>query len=231
MKIFYQNEDRQLIAVDCIIFGFDAGKLKLLLLKRNFEPERGKWSLAGGFLKKSESLDECADRVLHELTGLHNVYLEQLTSYGLPDRDPGERVVSVAYFALLNIQDYDMDLERENEACWCPLSEMPELIFDHREMVAKALRRLKRKAKIQPIGFEFLPDKFTLPHLQSLYEAIYQKELDKRNFRKKILSMDLLDKLQEKDKSNSKKGAYLYCFNQIKYDQLLSDGIYFNLDL
>jgi len=108
---------------------------------------------------------------------------------------------------------------------------MPELIFDHKEMVDKALRRLKRKAKIQPIGFEFLPEKFTLPQLQSLYEAIYQKELDKRNFRKKILSMELLDKLPEKDKSSSKKGAFLYCFNRSKYDQLISDGFYFNLEL
>lgn len=231
MEKFYQNEVRQLIAVDCIIFGFDAGKLKLLLVKRNFEPELGKWSLAGGFLKKNESLDECAARVLFELTGLHNVYLEQLTSYGLVARDPGERVVSVAYFALLNIEDYNLDLKKENEACWCPLTEMPELIFDHGEMVEKALRRLKRKAKIQPIGFEFLPEKFSLPQLQTLYEAIYQKELDKRNFRKKILSMDLLDKLEEKDKTNSKKGAFLYCFNREKYDQLVSDGFYFNLDI
>ena len=229
MVKYYRNEDRQLIAVDCIIFGFDAGKLKLLLLKRNFEPEKGKWSLAGGFLKKEESLDESAERVLHELTGLHQVYLEQLTSYGLIDRDPGERVISIAYYALLNIQDYDLDLKRENEVCWCPLSEIPELIFDHKDMVGKALRRLKRKARIQPIGFELLPEKFTLPQLQLLYEAIYQKELDKRNFRKKILSMDLLDKLQEKDKSNSKKGAFLYCFNHAKYKQLVADGIYFNL--
>jgi len=231
MERYYLNEDRQLIAVDCIIFGFDAGMLKLLLLKRNFEPGKGKWSLAGGFLKKEENLDESAARVLYDLTGLRNIYLEQLTAYGLADRDPGERVVSIAYFALLNIVDYDMDLIRDYEACWCPLSQMPELIFDHRDMVDKALKRLKRKAKIQPIGFELLPEKFTLPQLQLLYEAIYQKELDKRNFRKKILSMELLDKLQEKDKSNSKKGAFLYRFNQKKYHELAADGFYFNLDI
>ncbi len=228
---FYQNQDRQLIAVDCIIFGFDAGTLKVLLLKRNFEPEMGKWSLAGGFLKKEESLDECASRVLFELTGLNNVYLEQLISYGKVDRDPGERVISISYFALLNIQDHNIDINRENEVCWCPLTCMPELIFDHGDMVDKSLRRLKRKAKVRPLGFELLPDKFSLPQLQSLYESIYQKELDKRNFRKKILSMDLLDKLEEKDKSNSKKGAYLYCFNQEKYHQLVLDGFYFNLDV
>lgn len=228
---YYQNQDRQLLAVDCIIFGFDAGTIKVLLIKRSFEPEKGNWSLAGGFLKKEESLDECASRVLSELTGLNNVYLEQLLSYGAVDRDPGERVISIAYFALLNIQDHNLDLSKDNEACWCPLSEMPELVFDHRQMVDKSLRRLQRKVKIRPIGFELLPDKFSLPQLQSLYESIYQKELDKRNFRKKILSMELLDKLQEKDKSSSKKGAYLYCFNQEKYNQLESDGFYFILDV
>lgn len=231
MNQYYQWEDRQLIAVDCIIFGFDAGLLKLLLLKRSFEPEKGRWSLAGGFLKKGESLDDCASRVLYELTGLKEVYLEQLLSYGIVDRDPGERVVSVAYYALLNIRDHNIDLSRDNEACWCPLEKMPELIFDHANMVDKALRRLKRKVKIQPVGFELLPDKFSLPQLQLLYESIYQKELDKRNFRKKILSMELLDKLQEKDKSNSKKGAYLYSFNQKKYSELVSEGFYFNLDV
>ena len=228
---YYQNQARQLLAVDCIIFGFDAGTLKVLLVKRNFEPEKGNWSLAGGFLKQEESLDECASRVLSELTGLNNVYLEQLHSYGKIDRDPGERVISIAYFALLNIQDHNLDLNRDNEACWCPLSEMPDLVFDHSQMVDKSLRRLQQKVKICPIGFELLPDKFSLPQLQSLYESIYLKELDKRNFRKKILSMELLDKLQEKDKSNSKKGAYLYCFNQEKYNQLESDGFYFNLEV
>jgi ADP-ribose pyrophosphatase YjhB (NUDIX family) len=231
MDKYYQDEDRQLVAVDCIIFGFDAGYLKLLLIKRNFEPGKGQWSLAGGFLRRNESLDECASRVLHELTGLKEVYLEQLQSYGEVNRDPGERVVSIAYYALLNIRDHNLDLQYENEACWCPLESMPGLIFDHRDMVDKALRRLKRKIKIQPVGFELLPDRFTLPQLQSLYESIYQKELDKRNFRKKILSMELLDKLTEKDKSGSKKGAYFYRFNQRKYNQLVSDGFYFNLDI
>jgi len=228
---YYQDADRQLIAVDCIIFGFDDAELKLLLLKRNFEPAKGKWSLQGGFLKDSEGIDEAAARVLRELTGLHDVYLEQLYTYGSLDRDPGERVVSVAYYALIKIAENDQDLVKENGAYWCPLSDIPELIFDHNEMVQKALRRLRRKAKIQPIGFELLPEEFTLPQLQSLYEAIYHKELDKRNFRKKILGMELLDKLDEKDKSSSKKGAYLYRFNREKYDELLAKGFYFSLDV
>ena len=231
MEKFYAKEDRQLLAVDCIIFGFNAGKIKLLIIKRNFEPEMGMWSLAGGFVRKSEGIDECASRVLFELTGLENVYLEQLKTYGAVDRDPGERVVSVAYYALLNVKDHNLDLSRDNEAYWCPLEDLKGLVFDHGEMVSKAMKRLKRKAKIGPIGFELLPERFTLPQLQSLYECIYQKDLDKRNFRKKILSMELLDKLSEKDKSSSKKGAYYYSFNREKYDQLTADGFYFNLDV
>lgn len=231
MGVFYQQEQRQLIAVDCIIFGFDGGQLKLLLLKRDMDPGRGHWSLAGGFLRKEESLDEAACRVLCNLTGLRDIYLEQLMAYGDPGRDPGERVVSVTYYALLNVDLYDQDLMRGNGAHWRPISDMPELIFDHGEMVSKALRRLRRKAKSQPIGFELLPDKFTLPQLQQLYEAIYQKELDKRNFRKKILSMGFLDKLDEKDKSGSKKGAFLYRFNQEKYKRFVSEGIFFNLEV
>ena len=231
MHQYYQHEDRQLVAVDCIIFGFDKGQLKLLLLKRHIEPGYGKWSLAGGFLRRQESLDEAAGRVLSDLTGLKDVFLEQLNTYGNPDRDPGERVVSVAYFALLKVEGHNEDLVIENGAHWGSIEKVPELIFDHSEMVEKALCRLRRVAKSQPIGFELLPEKFTLPQLQSLYEAIYQKELDKRNFRKKILSMDLLDKLEEKDKTSSKKGAFLYRFNKEKYEELLAKGFYFSLDI
>ena len=231
MSRYYPQEDRQLLAVDCIIFGFDHGQLKLLLLKRNFEPDKGKWSLARGFLNKSESLDAAAGRVLNQLTGLRDVFLEQLRVYGEPERDPGGRVVSVAYFALLKVEDYNEDLVYGNGAHWQAIENIPDLLYDHRVMVDKALRRLRRKAKTQPIGFELLPESFTLPQLQSLYEAIYQKELDKRNFRKKILSMDLLDKLTEKDKSASKKGAFLYQFNQSKYEELVAKGFYFSLDV
>jgi len=231
MHQYYQQEDRQLVAVDCVIFGFDKGLLKLLLLKRNFEPGLGKWSLAGGFLQRKESLVEAADRVLCKLTGLKDVFLEQLYAYGNPARDPGERVVSVTYFALLKVEDYYKDLVIENGAHWQAIENIPELLFDHGEMVEKALCRLRLVAKSQPIGFELLPAKFTLPQLQSLYEAIYQKELDKRNFRKKILSMDLLDKLDEKDKSSSKKGAFLYRFNTEKYKELVAKGFYFSLDI
>lgn len=231
MSLYYPKEDRQLLAVDCVIFGFDDQVLKLLLIKRNMEPGKGMWSLMGGFPKRNESLYQSAERVLKQLTGLQGVYLEQLFAYGEIDRDPGERVVSVAYYSLIRIGDYDKDLVKENDAHWAPVSNIPDLVFDHREMVEKALKRLRRRARIQPIGFELLPDKFSMPQLQSLYEGIFQKELDKRNFRKKILGMGLLDKLTEKDKSSSKKGAFLYRFNPEKYQELLAKGYYFSLDV
>jgi hypothetical protein len=195
------------------------------------EPGKGLWSLMGGFPKRGEGLYEAASRVLKQLTGLESVYMEQLFAYGEVDRDPGERVISVAYYSLIKIGDYDRELVKHNDAHWTPVEEIPDLVFDHRMMVDKALRRLRRRARLQPIGFELLPEKFSMPQLQSLYEGIYQKELDKRNFRKKILSMGFLDKLEEKDKSSSKKGAFLYRFNPEKYQELLDRGFYFSLDV
>lgn len=227
--MFYTEYDRFLLAVDAIIFGFDGHALKLLLVKRKFPPAQDEWSLMGGFLRSEESVDEAAVRVLHKLTGLCNVYLEQLQTYGEPRRDPGERVISVAYYALIKIDDYDKALARKYNARWFPIHDFPPLIFDHDAMVAKALRRLRRKAQIQPIGFELLPEEFTLPQLQKLYEAIFQKELDKRNFRKKILGFGVLEKLPQKDKESSRKGAYLYRFDREEYERLLDEGTNFVL--
>ena len=226
---YYKKEDRLLIAVDCIIFGFSENKLRILILNRDFEPARGSTSLIGGFVKKNEGLDEAAARILQELTGLKNVYLEQLYTYGDVGRDPGERVVSVAYFALLKIQELDHDHVKKYGAHWCEISACNRLIFDHDEMVDKALKRLRRRAKSQPIGFELVPKRFTIPKLQKLYEAIYQKKLDSRNFRKKLLAMDILIRYDRKDKSTSKKGAFLYSFDKEKYDQLLEEGFLFDL--
>jgi hypothetical protein len=217
------------IALDCIIFGFDEGELKLLLIKRNFEPAKGQWSLIGEFMDEDESLDEAAYRILTNLTGLKDVYMSQLYSHGDVARDPGARVISVSYYSLINIQNHDAQLVKDNFAHWRPLSKIPPLIFDHETMVEMALKRLRKEAKVKPIGFELLPQKFTLPQLQSLYEAIYSKTLDKRNFRKNMLSMGLLEKLDEKEKENSKKGAYYYQFNEQKYKELTARGFYFNI--
>jgi len=224
MENHYENHDRILVALDCIIFGFDRDGLKLLLIKRDFEPEKGKWSLMGGFLKKDESLDVAADRVLHKLTGLKNVYLEQLYGFGELDRDPVERTISIAYYALINIREHDKELVEQYSARWFPMDELPDLIFDHEEMVEAAKRRLKYRASHEPVGFELLPEKFTMPELQTLYEGIYQTKLDKRNFRRRILSMDILTKTDEKQKKYSKKGAYLYKFNENKYEEKVEKG-------
>lgn len=183
----------------------------------------------GGFLNRNESIDNAAERVLDELTGLENVFMEQIGVFGEIDRDPGERVLSVAYYALINIDDFDKKLLEKHNATWVSMKEMPKLIFDHTLMVKKALRQLQRKASVEPIGFNLLPDKFTVPQLQALYEAIYGHDLDKRNFRKKVHTMDFLEKSDEKDKNNSKRGAFLYTFNTTLYEQYKQDGFTFTL--
>jgi len=228
---FYSTHPKILVAVDSIIFGFNEHdrELKLLLLKRNFEPEKGKWSLMGGFVDTYESLDEAAERIVSQLTGLDNVYMEQLYAFGDVSRDAGGRIVSVAYFSLIKINEHDSRLVKEHGAFWVELSKLPKLIFDHNKMVDKALRKLRIRARTQPIGFELLPEKFTIPQLQRLYEAIYQMPFDKRNFRRKLLSMELLEKLDEKEKQTSKKGAWYYKFNQNKYEELLQRGFNFEL--
>jgi 8-oxo-dGTP diphosphatase len=226
---YYAKHSKIYVAVDCIIFGFLNNELKILLLKRDMEPEKGKSSLIGGFVRETESLDDAAQRILYDLTGLQDVFLEQLYTFGETDRDPGERVISVAYYALIKAHDLDPDHIEKHGARWCPISECKSLIFDHSDMTDKALKRLQRRAKSQPIGFELLPRKFTIPQLLKLYEAIYQKKFDNRNFRKKLLSMNVLEKLETKDKSTSKKGAYLYRFDRKKYCKFLDEGFLFDL--
>jgi 8-oxo-dGTP diphosphatase len=231
MKL-YSKYNRYLVAVDCIIFGYDIieKELRLLLVKRSFDPAKGKWSLAGGFVKDRESLDDAASRVLRKLTGLEKIYLSQSLAYGESQRDPGARVISVAYFSLITIRDINNELSKKNGAHWRSIDRVPELIFDHREMFEKALKDLQNQMMAKPIGFELLPEKFTLVQLQDLYERIFRRKSDKRNFRKKILSMGILEKLDEKERETSKKGAYYYKFNQEKYDSLKKDGFYFNID-
>lgn len=216
----YNNHYRILVAVDCIIFGFDGTQLKALLIKRGFEPEKGKWSLMGGFVREEEGTDEAAARVLNQLTGMKDIYMEQLCAFGDVDRDSAGRVISIAYFALINIIDYNEQLQLEHEAKWFPLSESPDLIFDHQKLLLKAKERLREIVAGNPIGFELLPPKFTLPQLQSLYEAIYEMPLDRRNFIKKMRSLGILNKLNEKERNSSKKGAYYYEFNNRNYNSV-----------
>lgn len=227
---FYDKEDQVLLAVDCIIFGFDKENLKILLIKRNFEPEKGRWSLIGGFLKKNENLDQAAVRVLNALTGLTDIYMEQLYTHSKIDRDPGQRTISVSYYALIDVESHKFDGIQIDSARWFELNEAPNLIFDHNEMIQRAIARLRRRALTNPIGFELLPEKFTMRQLQNLYESILDKKLDKRNFINKINSLDVLIKLDEKDMTVSRKGAYLYVFDKDKYQKKVEeDGFIFKI--
>lgn len=226
---YYASHSKMYVATDCIVFGFDDGELKLLIFRRRVEPDKGEWSLIGSFVNLDEDVDEAAQRVLTEITGLKNVFFEQSKTYGKAERDPGYRCISVAQYALIRIDEYDEALVKKHGAFWYRLKEMPPLVLDHDQMVEDALELLRRKARNQPIGFELLPEKFTLPQLQRLYEAIYQRELDPRNFRKKVLSLNVLNRLEEKDKSNSKKGAYLYRFDYETYQHLLKSGFNFEI--
>ena len=226
--IFYQK-DVHLVAIDCIIIGFKDDDLQVLTARRPFEPMKGGWSLMGGFVNATESVRDVAKRVAAEFTGIDNIYMEQVGAYGEVNRDLGERVISIAYFALVDLEQFDRSLADKFNMRWVKLSLLPQLVFDHNQMVKDTLSILQRRAAIKPIGFNLLSKQFTLPVLQSLYEAIYQEAIDKRNFRKKILGMDILEKLDEKDKNSSKRGAYYYQFNKDKYDQLVQQGLHFSL--
>ena len=224
----YAHSTRILVALDCIVFGFDRESLKLLLIKRNFEPELGKWSLMGGFLETDEDLEVAANRILYDLTGLKDIYFEEIKTFGKVNRDPVERTLSVCFFALINA--HDQDSAKAQNAYWIDLKNRPELIFDHNEMVDLALKELRYKAALHPIGFELLPEKFTIPHLQKLYEAIYDSPVDRRNFSRKILSTDLLIDTGEKNENSTTKKAILYKLDQEKYQKQFNAFHYFISD-
>lgn len=215
---FYKNEPHVLLAVDCVIFGFNGESLEILLVKRGIEPERNKWSLMGGFVQEDESPEKAASRVLKKLTGLEQVYMENCGIFGEPGRET-HRVISITYFALIDTQQYRHILSEDYEAKWFPLEQHPSLIFDHEDMIAAAKRMLRTKAALYPVLFELLPEKFTIPQIVSLYEGVYNIELDKRNFSRKLLSSGLIIKLDEKDKGSSKKGAFLYRLNTDIYKE------------
>jgi ADP-ribose pyrophosphatase YjhB (NUDIX family) len=223
----YQKQNRLLAAVDCIVFGFDGQKMNLLLIKRGFEPQKNQWSLMGGFIEPQESADEAACRILKKLTGLEGLYLEQLHAFTDTQRDPIERTISIAYFALIDINLYQKQLSDEYHPEWFPLHTIPPLIFDHSNMVEMAKKKLRYKAALHPILFELLPPKFTLPVLQSLFEDVYGISFDKRNFCRKLMSTGLLLKQGDKDKENSKKGAYYYMLNEKTYKKNFQKVLHF----
>lgn len=225
----YPTQDRILLAVDCIIFGFREDQLNLLLIRRDFEPHRGDWSLMGGFLRRDEDLDAGAVRVVHSLTGLRDVYLEQFKAFGTVERDTVERTVSVGYYALVHQDQATAQLSGDYAAHWTPLGELPPLIFDHGEMVDAALSALRHRATYEPVGFELLPERFTLTQLQRLYEAIFDQPIDAGNFRRRLRKMDYLEQTDEKDFSESRRGAWYYRFRSDHYTAARRHGIPFLL--
>jgi 8-oxo-dGTP diphosphatase len=218
------------VTVDGVVFGFDDADLKLLLVKRKVEPFKGQWALPGGFVTPTESLEDAVRRELAEETGITRLYLEQLFSFGDPGRDPRERVISVAYYALVKLADHRVRAASDAvEAAWFPVAELPVLAFDHEKIVDVALRRLKAKVRYEPIGFELLAEKFTLGELQRLYEVVLEQALDKRNFRKKILGTELLEALDEFQQDVAHRAAQFYRFNRGRYEELKKRGFNFEL--
>lgn len=217
MTQYYREHSKVWVSVDCIVFGFENNQLKLLIGRRQMDPGRGEWSLYGGFVRDDESLDEAANRVLYSLTGLKEIYMKQVGAFGAVDRDPGERVISVAYCALINVNDYDDKLRQQYELEWVDLDQLPKLYSDHNQMVSKAISLLRRRIKTEPLSFNLLPDLFTLTQLQHVFEAILGAAIDKRNFRKRIKQIDFIEKTELIDKKTSKRGAALYRFNKKMY--------------
>ncbi|HEY8938063.1 MAG TPA: NUDIX domain-containing protein [Cyclobacteriaceae bacterium] len=218
------------LSIDCLIFGFKDGELDVLLVKHAEGISKGKWALPGGWIKYNESVDEAANRLLHSLTGVSNIYLEQLRSFGEVMRYPLERVITIAYYALVNAENYSLSPGfTASDVQWCNIHEVPKLPYDHNEILQAGFKHLKHKVRHEPIGFNLLPKKFTLHHIQELYEAILETELDKPNFRRKLLKMNLLVPCHEKQEDVSHRAASLYRFDKKVYDKLTEKGLTFEL--
>lgn len=210
----YGEHPQHYVAVDCVIFGYRDGELKLLLYPRSFEPAKGNWSLLGGFIQKDESSDQAAARILKRTTGLDQIYMEQVSAFTEPDREPSARVISIAYYALIRLDDHDEEIIHQYGADWFSFDQKPDLIFDQDEIVRKALAKLQQKAGYQLVGPELLPNLFTITQLRGLYEAIFQRTFDPGNFRKKVLSLGVLKRHNKKDSTESKKGAFYYSYEE-----------------
>lgn len=230
-QVFSYSHPRPALTVDCVVFGLaQPDSLQVMLIRRDLPPFEGEWALPGGFVHQDESLEAAARRELQEETGMTDIFLEQLYTFGAVNRDPRDRVVTVAYYALVNLSQHPVKAATDaREAVWFAIDALPALAFDHGEIVAAAIARLKGKVRYEPIGFELLPQKFTLSQLQMLYETILGQELDKRNFRKKILKMDLLIELDEIQMGVAHRAARLYQFDEQKYQMLKQKGFNFEL--
>ena len=222
---------RPAVTVDCVVFGFATDTaLKVLLIRRKLPPYEGIWALPGGFVQMAESVDEAAVRELREETGVEDVFLEQLYTFGAVGRDPRDRIISVAYYALINLESHPVQAASDaSDAQWFELAELPELGFDHGEILGCAIARLRAKIRYEPIGFELLPKAFTLSQLQKLYEQILERPLDKRNFRKKLLKMNLLIDTGKKERDVAHRAAQLYQFDLERYGTSKENGFSFDL--
>ena len=219
MQKYYSQHTKFYVSVDCIVFGFDGSQLEVLIGKRQMDPGRGEWSLYGGFLGEKESLDDAAHRTLLELTGLDEMYMRQVGAFGEVDRDPGDRVVSIAYCALINVKDYDDSLREKYGLEWVTLDKLPEMYSDHRLMIHNAVMQLRRRIYNRPLSFNLLPEMFTLTQLQHVFEAVLGEPIDKRNFRKRIKQTDFVQQTDMIDHTTSRSGAMLYRFNKEKYQE------------
>lgn len=226
LKKFFQTA----FSVDCVVYGFDKEDLKILLIQRGAAPFEGQWALPGDLVYPDEDLDVSANRILHELTGLSKVYMEQHKTYGKVNRHPLGRVITISYYALVNLTEFNPESHSwAQNAHWHSLDDLPELAFDHKEILDKTIEELRSKVRNQPIGFELLPTVFALNELQQLYEVILNRLFDKANFRKKILSMDLLIDTGKQERDVSHRPARLYSFDKERYDELIAKGFSFEL--
>lgn len=229
----HRHQDRiEPLSIDCVVFGFEADShdLKILLIKRAIEPMFDTWALPGGFILYGEGIDEASKRILREMTGIENLYLKQLRAFGEVDRYPDKRVITLSYYALVKPGNYRLTPgEDASDATWFVLSESPKLAFDHQHILDEAIETLRREVRNRPIGFELLPEKFTLLQLQKLYEAILGIELDKSNFRRKIQRMNLLVKLEEWEENVAHRAARLFKFDKGIYDDLQNRGLIFDV--
>ena len=218
------------LSIDCVIFGFDNGELKTLFIKRNTEPELGMMALPGGFVRIDEDLDAAPARRLKDLTGIENLFMRQFHTFGDVHRYPPHRVITIAYYALVKISDYNLNIGADAQECrWISVTDVPEMPFDHRAIFDAGLEKLKEQVRMEPIGFNLLPEKFTITELQNLYEAILDTQFDKRNFRKKLAKMNLLVDTKQKQKHVSHRAANLYKFDEKIYQKLINKGFVFDL--
>lgn len=227
---FSYEYPRPALAVDCVVFGVDDEDLKVMLIQRDLEPFQGSWALPGGFVHIDETTEEAAKRELREETGIHELFLEQLYTFSDVDRDPRTRVVSVAYFALVRMSDHLVKADTDaRDAAWFSVVDLPTLAFDHEHILQTGLERLRNKVRYQPIGFELLPKTFTLSQLQHVYEAILETELDKRNFRRKVLKTGLVVETGDVQKDVAHRAAQLYRFEKKRYNELARSGFNFEI--